>query len=307
MKAQLERAEEMSPDLSISIINTDNRDQTLECLDSVFSSTHQVSLEVFVVDNACSDGSAQAIRTRFPQVRLIRNTVRKGFSTNSNLVFSRASGRYLMLLNDDTVVLDGAFDQMVAFLDLHSEAGAVGASLLDPDGTPQRACDYPPHPLFEALRPLSTWVRPMRCDPHHASKVGSVCGACMLVRREVADQVGLLDTDFDPLYSEEVEWCHRIRQADWEIYHLPQAKVIHYGGQTMNRTPTHKLDKLYEKKALFFRKHHGSCAVWLFKAALFASSLVKVLAWGGILLLRREVALAKVRSHFRVMARALFL
>ena len=297
----------MQPDLSVSIINTNNREQTLDCLRSVFANTHRVSLEVFVVDNACTDGSAQAIATGFPQVRLIRNDVRKGFSTNNNLALSQATGCYLMLLNDDTAVQDGAFDHMVAFMDEHPEAGALGANLLNPDGTRQQACDYPPQPLYDALRPLSTWLRPLRCDSHEPSEVGSVCGACMLVRREAADQVGVLDTDFDPLYSEEVEWCHRIRQAGWNIYHLPQAKVIHYGSQTMNRAPLHKLEKLYEKKALFFRKHYGSRAVWTFKVALLVSSAAKMLGWMLAYPVRRQAAAAKIMAHRHVMTRALFL
>lgn len=295
------------PDITISIINTNNRQMTLDCLRSVFANTHQATFEVYVVDNACTDGSAEAIQAEFPQVHLIRNERKLGFSTNNNLVFSRATGRYLMLLNDDTVVQDGAFDQMVAFMDAHPEAGACGANLLNPDGTRQQACDYPPHPLYDALRPISTWLRPMRCDSHQPSKVGSVCGACMLVRCEVANQVGLLDTDFDPLYSEEVEWCHRIRQAGWKIYHLPQAKVIHYGSQTMNRVPLHKLERLYEKKALFFRKHYGHGSAWVFKAALCVSSVAKVLGWIVAYPFLNQTATSKVAAHWHIARRALFL
>ena len=295
------------PDLSISIINTDNRDQTLDCLRSVFTNTHRITLEVFVVDNASTDGSAEAIMAEFPQIKLIQNSERLGFSTNNNLALSLATGRHLMLLNDDTVVQEGAFDHMVAFMDDHPDAGAVGANLLNPDGTRQPACDYPPRPLYDALRPFSTWLRPLHCDISRPTEVGSVCGACMLVRREAADKVGLLDTDFDPLYSEEVEWCHRIRQAGWKIYHLPQAKVIHYGSQTMNRAPLHKLEKLYEKKALFFRKHYGPGAVWMFKVALLMASMIKMSAWTLAYPFRRHEAATKLAAHRHVMTRALFL
>lgn len=297
----------MIPDLSISIIDTNNCEQTLQCLHSIFANTHRVSLEIFVVDNACTDGSAEAIAAEFPQVKLIRNQVRKGFSTNNNLVLSQATGRYLMLLNDDTIVQNGAFDHMVAFMDEHPEAGAVGANLLNPDGTHQLSCDYTPQALYDALRPFSTWLRPLRCNPHHPTEVGNVCGACMLVRRKTAEQVGLLDPDFDPLYSEEEDWCYRIRQAGWKIYHLPQAKVIHYGSQTMNRAPLHKLEKLYEKKTLFFRKHYGFGAVWTFKATLLISSMIKVLAWTLVYPLRRQVAAPKIVVHRHVMKWALLL
>jgi len=264
-------------------------------------------MEVFVVDNACTDGSAEAIAAEFPQVRLIRNEVCKGFSTNNNLALARATGRHLMLLNDDTVVRGDAFRHMVAFMDERLEAGAVGANLANPDGTRQQAFFRPPQPLYDALRPFSDWMRPLHCDPGAPCEVGSVHGACMLVRRETADQVGLLDTDFDPLYSEETDWCHRIRQAGWKVYHLPQAEVVHYGSQTMNRAPLHKLDRLYEKKALFFRKHWGSGAVWTFKVALFFCSLVKMLGWMLVYPLRRQLASAKISAHGHVMAQALLL
>lgn len=295
------------PDITISIINTNNRQMTLDCLRSVFANTHQATLEVYVVDNACTDGSAEAIQAEFPQVHLIRNERKLGFSTNNNLVFSRATGRYLMLLNDDTVVHDGAFDQMVAFMDAHPEAGACGANLLNPDGTRQQACNYSPHPIFDALRPLSTWLRPMRCDPRQPSEVDCVGGACMVVRCETAEQVGLLDAEFDPLYSEEIEWCHRIRQAGWKIYHLPQAKVVHYGSQTMNRVPLHRLEKLYEKKTLFFRKHYGLAAVWIFKVTLFVSHVAKMLVWILAYPLLSRTASSKIVAHWHVVKRALFL
>jgi len=297
----------MVPDLSISIIDTDNREQTLQCLRSVFANTHHAKLEVFVVDNACTDGSAEAIIAEFPQVKLIRNPVRQGFSTNNNLALSQATGRYLMLLNDDTVVLDRALDRLVAFMDEHLDVGAAGANLLNPDGTRQQAFDHPPQALYEALRPFSTWLRPLPSDPHRPCEVGAVCGACMLVRRQTVTQVGLLDTDFDPLYSEEVEWCHRIRQAGWKVFHVPQARVIHYGSQTMNRAPLHKLDMLYAKKALFFRKHHGPTALWAFKMGLFVCSLIKMLGWVLAYPLKRRLAADKLVAHGHIMVRSLFL
>ncbi len=295
----------MTPVLSISIINTNNKEQTLACLRSVYAHSNKIDLEVFVVDNACTDGSAEAIKSEFPQVKLILNKKMLGFSTNNNMVLSRAAGKYLMLLNDDTVVLEGALEQMLSFMDSHPESGAVGACLLNPDGTYQQSWDHPPHPLDDGLRPLSSWFR--WYQKKEPSEVGSVGGACMIVRRKVLEKAGLLDTDFDPLYSEEVDWCHRIRKAGWKIFHLPDAKVLHYGSQTMDRAPLNKIERLYQKKALFYKKHHGHLSVWVYKLSLWISSVFKIVLWLLIYPFFRKKAKLKIRSHFHIARKAFFL
>jgi GT2 family glycosyltransferase len=292
------------PDLSISIVDMDNREQTLDCLRSVFSQGGP-DLEVFVVDNACTDGSAEAIAAEFPRVRLLRNERRLGFSTNNNRALSQARGRYLMLLNDDTLVHTGALEAMVRFADAHPAAGAVGAALLNPDGSPQLSYDRAPGPLYEAFQPMSRRLAPSPRSRGEPLEVASVSGACLLVRSEAAAQVGLLDTDFDPLYSEEVEWCHRIRQAGWKVVHLPQAQVTHLGSQTMNRAPLSRLDWLYGHKALFYRKHGTLAALWTFKAGLLISSLLKLAFWSAAYPLRRDRA--RVAAHWHVARRCLWL
>jgi len=298
----------MPPDLSISIINTNNCEITLNCLRSLFANTTHVSLEVFVVDNASTDGSAEAIRAEFPHVKIIRNEVRLGFSTNNNLALGQARGRHLMLLNDDTIVLPGALEHMVAYLDAHPEVGAVGGYLLNPDMTFQGGYDYDLHPVHEALRPLSDWIgrRSIR-EQTVPIEVDWVCGACMVVRREVVDQVGLLDTAFDPLYTEETDWCYRIRRAGWRIVLLPQARVIHLGGQTMNRTPLHKVEILRRHQALYFRKHQGQVSLWIFKVLLFVSSLAKLVVWLVRCPLGGNAARARVQVHWHTVGVALSL
>ena len=100
------------------------------------------------------------------------------------------------------------------------------------------------------------------------------------------EKIGYLDTRFDPLYSEEVDWCYRIWKAGWKIFHLPDAKVIHLGGATMNRHPVKRYERIFEKKALFFRKHHGIVALTLYKVSLFGINLVKSIVWATLWFLR---------------------
>lgn len=294
------------PDLSISIINTNNCEMTLQCLRSVYQGINHFDMEIIVIDNASTDGSADTITKEFPEVKLIRNRTKLGFSSNNNQAILKTSGRYIMLLNDDTIALGDAFNEIISFMDEHPEVGVVGANLLNPDHTDQEDSYYPPRPLYDAFRPLSTWINPLVCDPDLPTLVGGVCGACMVVRREVIEQVGLLDTDFDPIYSEEVEWCHRIRQDGWLIYHLPKAKVIHYGSQTMDRMPLYKMAILYEKKALYYRKHYPVFTVWEFKLALLISSVVKLLCWFTLYPFKRQTAKQKILGHWYIAKRSLF-
>jgi len=267
------------PDLTISIISADNLTLLLPCLRSVFESTHCITLEVFVVDNAANDGTAAAVQAEFPQVKVICNTTRLGFATNNNLVLRQGEGRYLMLLNDDTIVLDGALDTLVAFADVQHDAGVVGSFLLNPDHTFQAAFSALPNPWIEGFWSTAALFPRLHADAQAPFVTETVCGAALMIRRETMDQVGVLDTAFDPIYAEETDWCRRVALAGWKIYSHPQALIIHYGGQTMDRVPLRKLQLLHSHKALYFRKHHGRWAEVFFRATLCAASLVKVIRY----------------------------
>lgn len=269
--------EESRPDLTISVISANNLPLLLPCLESVFAAPHALSLEVFLVDNDSSDRTADEVQARYPQVKIIRNTVRQGFSTNNNMVLAQGAGRHLMLLNDDTVILGDALAILVRFLDDHPRAGAAGAALQNADGSFQAAFARFPRPILEGIRPATSWVRaPGQMTP---MEVDSVCGAALVVRREILDDVGGLDSAFDPIYSEEVDWCYRISQAGWKIYSLPAAQVIHHGSQTMNRAVPRKYELLLSHKLLYFRKHNGWLGATAYRLSLGAATLGKVAWW----------------------------
>lgn len=307
------------PDLSIAIINTNNREIALQCLESVFRTQGELNLEVIVVDNACTDGSAAAVRQRFPQARLVHNAQKLGFSSNNNLALTgnvegrleidqpggaRAQGRYWMLLNDDTIVQPGAFQAMLAFMDAHPQAGVVGAALLNQDSSPQACYDFTPHPLYEGLRPLSEYLFPPPKSHGQPLETGYVCGACIMARTSAIPAVGMLDTRFDPLYSEEVDWCYRFRQAGWKVYHLPQAQVIHLGEVSKRRTSLQRYERIYAKKALFFRKNMGTGALRMYKASLWLSNLIKAILWLIAWGLRRPDAQQEFAIHWNIVRRA---
>jgi GT2 family glycosyltransferase len=299
----------MGIDITISIINTNNRELTLQCLQSIFETAGDLKLEIFVVNNGCEDRSAESIQALFPQVRLIENSTKLGFSTNNNMVFERASGRYLMLLNDDTIVQPGAFGELVEFLDQHPEAAVAGANLFNPDNSWQLCYGREPNPFYEGLRPFSEKFLPIERVYDEPKEVADVCGACMLVRSSAAEQVGLLDTRFDPLYSEEIDWCYRFRKAGWKVFHIPNAGVIHLGGVTMANITSNRIESIYEKKALFFRKHHGKIGVAFYKSSLLISNFIKSLYWIILALWKRNNndPMGELKTHWNLVRRALFL
>jgi GT2 family glycosyltransferase len=267
------------PDLTISIISADNLNLLLPCLRSVFAATHKASLEVFVVDNASSDNTASSVQAEFPQVTVIRNSTRLGFSTNNNMVLRQGRGRYLMLLNDDTLVLEGALDNMIDYMERQPTAGAVGGNLLNADGTYQLAVSRFPNPMLEALFPAFNWYGRRIFRSKTPVAVDCVSGGAMLIRRKVMESVGVLDTSFDPIYSEEIDWCYRIKKAGWDIFMIPTAPIIHYGGQTMNRAVATKYELLLGHKMLFYRKHGGRISASLFRLFLYFAVVAKLLWW----------------------------
>jgi GT2 family glycosyltransferase len=302
----LNKPHKTQPDISISIVNTNNREIVLQCLASIAQTAGDLDLEVIVVDNACTDASAEAIAMQHPQVRQIEHSQMLGFSTNNNLAFAQACGRYLMLLNDDTIVQPGAFQAMLAFMDSHPEAGVVGALLLSSDGTFQKCYDHNPHPLYDGLQPISEYLRPLPPSNGLPLQVATVHGACMMVRASAAETIGYLDTRFDPLYSEETDWCFRFRKAGWKVYHLPAAQVIHLEARTMNRSPVKRYERIFEKKAVFFRKHYGPGTVALYKVCLFGVNLAKALVWSLLWAVKKEGARAESHIHWNMVRRALF-
>lgn len=295
---------DLQPDISIAMINTNNREIALQCLESVFATCGDLSLQVILVNNACRDGSTQAVSERFPQVEIIEHEQMLGFSTNNNLALERAVGRYWMLLNDDTIVQPGAFQEMVQYMDQNPQAGVVGAALLNRDGTAQYCYDFVPHPLYEGLRPFSEYLQPHPASQGEPLETGFVCGACLMVRAELAKTIGLLDPRFDPLYSEEVDWCYRFFQAGWKVYHLPQAKVIHLGEVSKRRSSKERYERIYAKKAIFFRKHHGKAATRVYKATLVMTNLVKAMLWSAAWGIRRPGARNEAELHWYIVRKA---
>jgi hypothetical protein len=231
-------------------------------VESLSQTLKKIDTEIFVVDNGSTDGSVVAVREKFPRVRLIENPVNLGFAKANNQALSVSKGRYLLLLNPDTQVKDEAIPPMLSFMNNHPEAGLVGAQLLNSDGSKQNSIANFPSLATELLnKNLLRWLFPERFpgkekDYPGPIEVDSVIGACMLVRREAMEQVGLLDEDYF-LFLEETDWCYRIKKAGWKIYHIPQAEVFHFQGKSADAYKERAKVEYYRSRYHFFKKNRG--------------------------------------------------
>jgi GT2 family glycosyltransferase len=232
--------------LSIIVATYNARDLLLDCLQSVYNNPPSEPYEIIVVDDASSDGTSEAVRDRFPEVHLLLNEINRHYAGANNRAFRRARGRYIYLLNNDTVVLPEALNRMLAFLREHPEAGAVGSKLLNEDGTLQWSVKSLPSPgsaLFGArsiitkLFPGNRYSRKHLLHLHRDLSTpfvaGYVSSASIMIPREVIDQVGALDTRLS--YHVDADYCKRISDIGYKSYYLPTAVIVHFNhkGGTM--------------------------------------------------------------------------
>lgn len=309
--------DDIAPDLSIIIVNWNTRELLTDCLSSVAGSGLKVEgskavpspLEVFVIDNASTDDSARMVRERFSWVRLIENTENVGFARANNQGIRQATGRYILLLNSDTIVPAGALETLVAFADDHPEAGIVGAKLINPDGSFQAGPNRFPTLVTVMLESWGIIQRLTRnpyypsYPPEHsaaAQQCDWVGGACLLVRHAAINEVGLLDEAFF-MNSEEVDWCYRMKQRGWEVWYAPAATVVHLGGASAKRSSSAQRLRNYRGKTLYLAKHHGSLVGCLGQVHFRLASFLKALVYGAQFLVRRNPCLqSTAASHWAV-------
>ncbi|HEY9722553.1 MAG TPA: glycosyltransferase family 2 protein, partial [Oscillatoriaceae cyanobacterium] len=242
---------------AIVIVNWNTRTLLLACLESVRRFASEA--EVWVVDNASHDGSAEAVRTQFPEVRLIANAENAGFARANNQAIRKSTAPYVWLLNPDTELREGALEALEAVLDADPHTAVVGSGLLNPDGSPQPCSFAFPTPFSSFAewlllpRPLArTRDRLLGLTPRRdAGPTDWVLGASLLVRRTAIDAVGLLDEGYF-MYSEELDWCHRFRQAGHDVRLAPDSVVVHHGGASTRQMPERMLIELFKSRARSF-------------------------------------------------------
>ena len=271
-------------DVSVVVVTYNALPWLERCLESVRAH------ETIVVDHGSTDGTQELVRSRFPEVRLIEegNT---GLGAGSNTGMRVASGDYFLLLNSDAWAVGDAVERLVAFAEEHPEAAVIGPKLLNPDGSLQRSVRGFPSlwrltTEYFFLRKLAPGSRALNAFyasrfPHDEVREAEfVMGACMLVRREAADTVGLFDEDYF-MFSEETDWCYRFRQAGWKVLFFPGAEFVHVGGASTSQNWGPMYREQLRGHLRFLWKHRGPREAERARRLLLASMRLRAVLFQG--------------------------
>jgi hypothetical protein len=254
-------------DVSIIVVAWNVRDFVYNCLKSVFEETKGIKFEAIYVDNGSEDDSIEMVKNEFPEVKIIENSENLGFIKANNQGIKIARGRYVLLLNSDTIILDNAIAKTVGFADGHQEAAVVGCKVLNPDKSLQRSCFmYPsilnaflsatylykvfPKSRFFAREEMTWW------DFDDVREVETIKGCFSLVRMEAIKQVGLMD-ELLFVYGDDIDWCYRFVKKGWKVLFTPEQRIIHFGGQTTKKTVSKFQHQLFGSVLIFVKKHYS--------------------------------------------------
>lgn len=239
--------------VSIVIINYNTLKITEDCINSIMLNTEDITYEIILIDNASTDGSVDYFKN-FGGIKFIPSTENLGFGKGNNLGIAVAKGRYVFLLNPDTILQNNAVKILISFLDENKLAGVAGANLYNEDGTYQPSFSqmYPSlkvelSNLFHLL-----FLQNKHCinKTNHAIKTQSVVGAAMMIKREVIEKTGVFNTEFF-MYGEEEEWCSRIRKAGFHIFNVPTAKITHLDGKSFEFSENRQKRRLEGVRTLY--------------------------------------------------------
>jgi GT2 family glycosyltransferase len=276
------------PDLSVCIVTYFAKDLLSDCLRSLRENT-TLDYEVIVVDNGSKDGVDQMLQQEFPGAIFLANDANLGYTFPMNQALQQANGRYLLQLNPDTLILPQALDKLVEFLDTHPEAGICGPKVLNRDRSLQKPCrrgESTPWAVTTYFLGLSALFPKSKLfgqylmnymDEDQTHLVAGISGSCMLIRRAVIDQIGYLDERFFA-YQEDADFCFRTRQSGWQIYYVPAAQIVHFGGYGGSRIqPYRSIYEWHKSYFLYFRKNLAHNYFFLFNWLYYLAMLFKLI------------------------------
>lgn len=261
--------------LSVIIVNYNVQYFLEQCLRSVNKACRGLDCEVFVVDNNSSDGSVEMVRMRFPEVKLIINKENKGFSAANNQAIKQATGKYILLLNPDTVVEEDTFIKSCKFLDANKNAGALGVQMIDGKGVflpeSKRGLPTPAVAFYKIFGLSALFPHSKTFGRYHLGflakdkthEVDVLSGAFMMIRKEVLDKIGFLDETFF-MYGEDIDLSYRITQAGFKNYYFHETRIIHYKGESTKKSSVNYVFVFYRAMAIFAKKHFAKRNAALF-------------------------------------------
>ena len=303
-------------DISIIIVSWNVRDLLCQCLQSINLQTadsRPPTVEIIVVDNASHDDTVEMLRAEFPGVRVVANVTNAGFTRANNQALALAQGCYLFLLNPDTELRAGALQTLYTFAEANPRAGIIGPQLFYGDGTPQSSRRRFPTLTTAFLEStiLQQWLPRNRVLTHfymldtnddETQQVDWINGSAMFVRREVYDQIGGLDEGFF-MYSEELDWCYRAKQAGWQIVYLPTAQIAHYEGKSSEQAVAQRDIYFNTSKIRFFRKYRGAFIAEILRAFLLLTFVYRIVeeSFKWMLGHKRALRAQRVKAYWQVL------
>ncbi|MBK9174858.1 MAG: glycosyltransferase [Flavobacteriales bacterium] len=252
--------------LSVIVVNYNVRAYLEQCLRTVFTALEGIEGDVFVVDNQSTDGSLEMVREKFPLVKLIANAENVGFSRANNQAIRASDAEYVVLLNPDTVVGEDVFHKVIGFLDSHPKAGGLGVKMIDGTGhflpESKRGLPTPAVAFYKIIGLTRLFPRSRVFGRYHlghlpeddTARIEILSGACMFLRRKTLDAVGLLDESFF-MYGEDIDLSYRITLGGYENWYFPEARIIHYKGESTKKSSVNYVFVFYNAMAIFAQKH----------------------------------------------------
>ncbi|GAP13949.1 predicted glycosyltransferases [Longilinea arvoryzae] len=254
-------------ELSICIVGINAFDYLQKCLESIIASKIDVNYEIIYIDNHSTENGIDPIRTQFPMLIIIQNPQNKGFARANNQGIRIAKGKYILLLNPDTIVEENAIPRMIDYLRQNPDTGIVGPKVLNSDGSFQPHCKRGEARPWEVIcyfsrlsslfphNPFFSGYLQGHLDENQTHHVPSISGCCMLIRREALDQIGLLDEVFFA-YQEDTDYCVRARKAGWNVTYFPSAQIVHFGGKGgANAQPLKAIFEWHRSYYYYYRKN----------------------------------------------------
>ncbi len=248
-------------DISFIIVNFNTRGLLRNCLESVFKIVAGISFEIFVVDNGSDDGSLEMLENEFPDINLLRNTRNLGFAAANNQALKIMRGRYAVLLNTDTVLLDNSVINLFNFMENNPDCAMACGQLLNADGSKQNSIAKFPDiftlmssmPLLEYLFPGNYPSKRYKID--NPIEIDSAIGACLIVRKQSIDEVGILDERYF-FFFEETDWALQMKKAGWKVFFVPSAFIYHFQGQSIGHSISSRI-LFYKSRYKYFQKWKG--------------------------------------------------
>lgn len=290
--------------LSFAIVNWNNRDYLQRCLRSIEDAKLDLSYEIIVADHGSIDGSHEMLAEQFPDVIIVQNEGNVGVAKGNNQCIQASTGRYVLVLNNDTIVNRKSIMAMVDFLDEHPDSGAVGGSLLNLDGSLQSSfCFFPTlKEEFLIVSHLGKRLNPIHPSYHsvwpEVRKVDWLSSASILVRREAIEDIGLIDEQYF-IYSDETDWQYRLWQAGWKVYYLPQVTTVHYGGGSFE-PGSKRFTLVYRGRMLFARKHYSFLYSAIQRSMFAVAALLRGFVWAILYLLPGWRKRARAQLHINL-------